>query len=173
MLQVLDKNQRSGFISMARNSAAMKSTDLLQLLSDCASASVNEAIIHNQPRLIKRLSRNVPPQRIGWLSAVGTDRNRAVLLSVINFIFISLHFSSFFFCFVMLSVQISISPLEGFTPWTLEKLKASDSLWFSPLNSTKGNTGSVYRRSVIICGWRQRSGRKWGIRELRLKSVGL
>lgn len=70
----------------------------------------------------------------------------------------------------MLSVQISISPLEG---WTLEKLKASDSLWFSPLNSTKGNTGSVYRSSVIICGWRQRSGRKWGIRVLRLKSVRL
>lgn len=47
---------------MARNAAAMKSPDPLPLLFDCAAASVNEAVIHNQPQLIKRLSRNVPPQ---------------------------------------------------------------------------------------------------------------
>lgn len=168
-----DKNHKFGFISMARNAASMKSPNPLPLLSDCASASVNEAVIHNQPWLIKRLSRDVPPQWVGWLSAVATDRNRAEFYCP-RWTLLSFHFTSslhlfFLFCHA-LSLNCHWSP-RGFR--TLEKLKASDSSWLSPLNSTKGNTGSVYRRSLIIFGWRQCSGGKWGIRELRLQTAGL
>lgn len=42
--------------------AAMKSAVPLPLPSDCGAASVAEAVIHKQPRLIKRLSLNIPPQ---------------------------------------------------------------------------------------------------------------
>lgn len=47
---------------MLRDAAAMKTCEPLLLLSDCSSAWVTEAVIHIQPRLIKRLSLNVPPQ---------------------------------------------------------------------------------------------------------------
>lgn len=40
--------------------AAMKSSVPLPLPSECAAAY--EAVIHKQPRLIKRLSLNIPPQ---------------------------------------------------------------------------------------------------------------
>lgn len=100
-----DKNQTFGFNSVARNAAVVKFPDPL-LLSDCAFASVSEAVIHNQPWLIKKLSRNVPPQWVGWLSAVGTDRNRAEFYcpwwTLLSFQFTSS--PHLFFCFVMLSV---------------------------------------------------------------------
>lgn len=100
-----------------------KAPSVCRCFLTCASASVNEAVIHNQARLIKRLSCSVPPQ---WF--VGGQI--LVLLSTINFYF--------YFTSLLLFIFFLCCPLEGFTPWTLEELKASDSLRLSPLNCTEG-----------------------------------
>lgn len=51
------KNHKSGFVSRRCCDGELR-------LSDCGAASVTDAVIHKQPRLIKRLSLNIPPQRV-------------------------------------------------------------------------------------------------------------
>lgn len=120
-----DKNHKFAFISMARNAASMKSPNPLPLLSDCASASVNEAVIHNQPWLIKRLSRDVPPQWVGWLSAVATDRNRAEFYCP-RWTLLSFHFTSslhlFFSVLSCSQPKFPLVPSRVSNPWKVKSL---------------------------------------------------
>lgn len=119
----------------ARNVAAMKSSVPLSLVSDCIAASLAEAVIHKQPRLIKRLSLNVPPQWVVDFQQRGQIATELIVHNGLYFHFTSLLsvcFSSL--CFVVLSIYIPAGLLGGFVP--SKPLKVS--LRLSPLKSTKG-----------------------------------
>lgn len=133
--------------------AAVKSSAPFPLPTNCGSASVCEAVIHKQPRLIKRLSQNIPPQWVAWLSAAGTDRNTAEFYCP-KWTLLSFHITSshlFSFCFVTLSIPILAGLLRVFDP-------------LNPLKVCLGlSSSAIHQRNMCLLM----------IRELRLQTVGL
>lgn len=137
----------------ARNVAAMKSSAPLPLVSDCIAASLAEAVIHKQPRLIKRLSLNVPPQWVVDFQQRGQIATELIVHNELYFHFTSLLSVCFLSLrFVVLSIYIPAGLLGRFVPSNPLKV----SLRLSPLKSTKGPSAVFIR-----------------IRELRLQTVGL
>lgn len=139
-----DENYKFGLISRPGMLLRWKAGALLPLVSDRIAAPLAEAVIHKQPRLIKRLSPNVPPQWVVDFQQRGQIATELIVHDELHFHFTSL--LSVCFCLFLPCHALRLHSRRssrGFRP--LEPLKSV--IAAQPPEVHQRTIGCVYRRS--------------------------